>query len=107
MLTWVWQVGEFLLLLEECHLTASKSDLTLSHAVELFTLTNQDEIEAFFDGSLRDSDLMSQPWPCGSGLRPLPATQAWVQISCPRPLGHPPSPMHVAHAPLTVLAGQV
>jgi len=39
------QCKEFMLLLEECELTAVKNDLTLAHAVELFTMVNHEEVD--------------------------------------------------------------
>ena len=69
------------MLLEECELAAVKSDLTLSHAVELFTLVSHDsssqrptrifsdpvasqvnevEVKAFIEGDLKDYELLRE-----------------------------------------------
>ena len=51
-LTW-----QFLLLLEECELTAG-NDLSLSTSIEMFTLINREETAAFLSGDLRDYELL-------------------------------------------------
>jgi hypothetical protein len=52
--------GEFLLLLEECSLAAEKGDLTLSHAVELFTLVNEVFLSIYGDKCLITSILLPE-----------------------------------------------